>query len=197
MSGFFITRRAGGADVPGMYRVYNTNLDDYFAPENIEFFMMQWPRGQFVAEAITGGIVGSLSSYLLEPTVATITLLAVDAPYRGRGAGSALLDAFIPTCIGSGVSRIQLETRVTNSGAIRFYERKGFTISGMIPKLYSDGGDAYRLILDVNRYRRRGQSFFNRKYTVTVATTTIAIAMMMFFIMEDRPYMPRTSYTST
>ncbi len=193
MSGFFITRRAGGADVPGMYHVYNTNLDDYFAPENIEFFMMQWPRGQFVAEAITGGVVGSLSSYLLEPTVATITLLAVDAPYRSRGAGSALLDAFILVCMGSGISRIQLEARVTNSGAIRFYERKGFTVSGIIPGLYSDGGDAYRLILDVSRYRRRAQSFFNRKYTVTVDTITMAIAMMTFFIMDDSPYAPKTS----
>ena len=54
MEGMMFVRRAGGADVPAMFRIYNNNLDDYFAPENIEFFMLPWPRGQLVADSVTG-----------------------------------------------------------------------------------------------------------------------------------------------
>lgn len=151
MNGFFAVRRAGGADVPAMYRIYNGNLDDYFAPESIEFFMLQWPRGQLVAEAVTGGVAGALSSYVTEDGIASVALLAVDGPFRGRGAGSALLDALVPECMAEGLPAIQLEARVTNAGALRFYQRRGFRIIGTIPSLYNDGGDGYRLRLDLSR----------------------------------------------
>lgn len=151
MSGFIMARRAGGADVPAMYRVYNTNLDEYFAPESIEFFMLQWPRGQFVAEAITGGVAGALSSYIMEDGAATITLLAVDTAFRGLGAGTALMDAFLPEAVAAGAPRIQLEARETNLPAIEFYERRGFRITERLPGLYTDGGAGVRMVLDLSR----------------------------------------------
>ena len=101
-------RQAGGSDVPAMFRIYNSNLDDYFAPENIEFFMLQWPRGQLVAETVTGCIAGSLSSYLMEDGTASIALLAVDAPYRRMGAGKALINQLKTECWASGIKRMQL-----------------------------------------------------------------------------------------
>ncbi len=150
MSGFIIARNAGGSDVPAMYRIYNTNLDDYFAPEAIEYFMLQWPRGQFIAETITGSTVGALSSYMLDGQTASISLLAVDSDSRGLGAGSALLDAFLPVCMYHGLSRVQLEVRVTNAPAISFYERRGFRRTGVLPHLYNDGGDAFRMVKDIS-----------------------------------------------
>ncbi len=151
MSGFIIARHAGGNDVPAMYRIYNTNLDDYFPPEAIEYFMLQWPRGQFVAQAITGEVVGAMSSFMPDPSTASITLLAIDQRYRGIGAGSSLLNAFLPICIGSGITKVQLEARVTNLSAIEFYKKKGFVPSHILPHLYNDGGDGLRMVLDLNR----------------------------------------------
>ncbi len=151
MTGFMFTRRAGGADVPSMYRIYNTNLDDYFAPENIEFFMLQWPRGQLVAQTVTGAVAGALSSYILEDGTASIALLAVDAPFRGLGAGTMLINALQTECIGEGIGRMQLEARATNLRAIALYERLGFRRTQILPSLYSDGGDGIRLVLDLRR----------------------------------------------
>lgn len=145
------TRRAGGADVPSMYRIYNTNLDDYFAPENIEFFMLQWPRGQLVAQTVTGAVAGALSSYILEDGTVSIALLAVDAPFRGLGAGTMLINALRTECIGEGIGRMQLEARATNLRAIALYERLGFHRTQVLPSLYSDGGDGIRLVLDLRR----------------------------------------------
>ena len=151
MGGLMFVRQAGGSDVPAMFRIYNSNLDDYFAPENIEFFMLQWPRGQLVAETVTGCIAGSLSSYLMEDGTASIALLAVDAPYRRMGAGKALINQLKTECWASGIKRMQLEARVGNAPAIALYESLGFRWTVVLPSLYSDGGDGVRMVLDFNR----------------------------------------------
>ena len=151
MEGMMFVRRAGGADVPAMFRIYNNNLDDYFAPENIEFFMLQWPRGQLVAESVTGCIAVSLSSYLMEDGTASIALLAVDAPFRRMGAGKALINHLKTECWASGIRRIQLEARIGNVSAISLYESLGFRKTVILPSLYSNGGDGIRMVLDFNR----------------------------------------------
>lgn len=151
MSGLMVARHAGGADVPAMFRIYNSALDDYFNVESVEYFMLQWPRGQFVAESVLGGTVGALSSYILDDRTVSVALLAVDPSSQGRGAGSAMLDALITECRMSGLPRIQLEARVTNARALSLYERKGFRRTEMLPSLYSDGGDGVRLVLDLGR----------------------------------------------
>lgn len=151
MSGLMVARHAGGADVPSMFRIYNSSLDDYFSAESIEYFMLQWPRGQFVAESVLGGVVGALSSYILDGSTASLALLAVDPSSRGMGAGTAMLDALTRECFAAGLTRIQLEARVTNASAIRMYERRGFCRTEILPSLYSDGGDGVRMILDLNR----------------------------------------------
>lgn len=152
MSGLFTVRRAGGADVPAMFRIFNTNLDDYFAPDTLEWSMMQWPAGQLVAVSLTGETVGALNSYIIEDGVVSLALFAVDARFRGMGAGSALLDALRFECAGAGIRRIQLEARSTNSSAIAFYARRGFRKLCDLPGLYSDGGDGIRMVLDLGAF---------------------------------------------
>lgn len=149
--GFFTVRRAGGADVPSMYGIYTENLDDYVSADAIEFFMLQWPRGQLVAEAVTGGTAGALSSFVMEDGAVSVALLAVGGPFRGMGAGSALMDRIIAESIAVGAPRVQLEVRVTNSSAISFYERRGFVRTETVHGIYDDGGDGYRMVLDLGR----------------------------------------------
>ncbi len=149
MSGLFTVRRAGGSDIPSMFRIFNTNLDDYFAPDTLEWSMMQWPAGQLVAVSFTGDTVGALNSYIIGDGTVSLALFAVDATYRGRGAGSALMDALIFQCASHGIRRVQLEARTTNSAAIGFYTRRGFRKLCDLPGLYSDGGDGIRMVLDL------------------------------------------------
>lgn len=132
-------------DVQSVFAVLNLNLDDYFAPEVIEFFLAQWPEGQFVAESITGQIVGAVCCSRLSGNRASVSLLAVDSSVRGRGAGGMLLSNVRRACVMQGIGTIQLEVRTTNTTALEFYKRRGFTVTEFLPSFYNDGGDGYRM----------------------------------------------------
>ena len=132
-----------------MYGIYTENLDDYVSADAIEFFMLQWPRGQLVAEAVTGGTAGALSSFVMEDGAVSVALLAVGGAFRGMGAGSALMDRIMAESIAVGAPRVQLEVRVTNGPAISFYERRGFVRTETVRGIYGDGGDGYRMVLDL------------------------------------------------
>ena len=127
-------------DVQSVFAVLNLNLDDYFAPEVIGFFLAQWPEGQFVAESITGQIVGAVCCSKLSGNRASVALLAVDSSVRGRGAGGMLLSNVRRACMMQGIGTIQLEVRTTNTT-----KRRGFTVTEFLPSFYNDGGDGYRM----------------------------------------------------
>ena len=52
----------------------------------------------------------------------------VNAAYRGRGIGSALMDRAEAYCKSLGFSSIVLHVEETNTDARRLYERRGFTL---------------------------------------------------------------------
>ncbi len=64
--------------------------------------------------------------------------LAVDEPYRGRGLGRSLLERLVADTRGDGTRGYTLEVRVSNHGAIRLYERTGFTPTGIRRGYYTD-----------------------------------------------------------
>lgn len=71
--------------------------------------------------------------------VAWIATLAVLPEFRGRGIGSALLQA----CEGRiSVNRIRLCVRISNNTAIRLYERFGYGRVGEWSRYYQDGESA-------------------------------------------------------
>ena len=146
-----IIRHPGQCDVQKMFTVLNSNLDDYFAPDVINFFMMQWPKGQLIAVDLFGNVMGVLCGSRLDGSRASISLLAVDSRYRGHGIGSQLIEEFKRSCFMEGRSTVQLEVRTRNTRAISFYQRKGFTITEELPRFYSDGGDGYRMTMDLRR----------------------------------------------
>ena len=139
-------RQAGEWDAEKVFSIINGNLDDYFSPDVINFFRMQWPTGQFIAEDFLGNPVGAICGSRLDGGRASISLFAVSAGQRGRGIGTQLLEAFRRRCLMEGMSTIQLEVRTTNTNAIRFYERHGFVRTEHLPHFYNDGGDGYRMV---------------------------------------------------
>lgn len=78
-----------------------------------------------------------------------IITLAVDNRYRRRGIGSKLLKLFIETEKRRGIKMIYLEVSVKNKVAIKFYEKHGFKISGILRRYYRDNSDAYIMILNL------------------------------------------------
>ncbi len=66
---------------------------------------------------------------------AYITNIAVNKEFRRQGAGEALLKAIINSC--ADLSFVTLEVRVSNSAAIKLYEKQGFVSQGIRKNFYS------------------------------------------------------------
>src|SRR5207247_1267806 len=68
------------------------------------------------------------------------------AGWRRRGFGRQIMDAFVQRCAMRGLRRIELEVRISNEEAIRFYKRYGFDIAAVLPKFYTDGEDGFKMV---------------------------------------------------
>lgn len=73
--------------------------------------------------------------------MANLISIAVVPEARGRGAASLLLSSTIRRLKLRGVERLTLTVRKSNGGAIRFYERHGFTRLRRSLRYYEDGED--------------------------------------------------------
>jgi ribosomal-protein-alanine N-acetyltransferase len=65
-----------------------------------------------------------------------INNLAVRGDFRGRGAGTALLEHVLQAGASRGADRATLEVRRSNAPALRLYERLGFTVAATRPNYY-------------------------------------------------------------
>ncbi|MBS0341476.1 MAG: GNAT family N-acetyltransferase [Proteobacteria bacterium] len=77
---------------------------------------------------------------------AHLALLAVRGAQRRHGLGSALLAWLEATARVAGCKLVRLEVRVTNPGAMAFYQRHGFEESGVAVGYYEGVEDAVRML---------------------------------------------------
>jgi RimJ/RimL family protein N-acetyltransferase len=103
----------------------------------------------FVAES-GHGVVGRLSiardPHPASPHVADVGLL-VAAGHRGRGIGSALLDAAVAWSRRVGIRKLELHVFPHNTPAIHLYERFGFVQEGYRRGHYRRGGEVLDAVL--------------------------------------------------
>jgi ribosomal protein S18 acetylase RimI-like enzyme len=78
-----------------------------------------------------GGRRAGLLTYEIGP--AGLEVVTLDALERGRGAGTALLDAARRTAAAHGRARVWLVTTNDNLDALRFYQRRGMRIARVRP----------------------------------------------------------------
>lgn len=72
--------------------------------------------------------------------------IAVAKKYRNQHIGTQLLNLAEKIATQENKSAITLEVSTNNHGAIAFYNKHGYTVSGSIPDYYSDGSDAIKMI---------------------------------------------------
>lgn len=131
-------------DLPAVTTIVRDVLRENY-PTSIYLDIHKWWREGFLVATFEGHPVGFLAAVVPSDGQARILMLAVTEANRSRGIGSFLMDQFLKACGMRGLKRIELEVRVSNTRAIRFYERYGFAISQTLPKFYTDGEDGYKM----------------------------------------------------
>lgn len=111
-----------------------------------------WSRDDYIqlgaepgALALVLEIAGELAGFLVGRQVsdqAEVFNLAVHHATRRQGAGSALVVAALLEFGSRGAKSVYLEVRESNTGAIAFYERHGFSKTGIRPGYYRQPDEA-------------------------------------------------------
>lgn len=132
-------------DLPAVATIVRDALHENY-PTSLYLDIHRWWREGFLIAVLEGQPVGFLAGVIPADGQARILMLAVAEPYRSRGIGSLLMDAFLKECELRALKRIELEVRISNGGAIRFYERYGFSVAHVLPRFYTDGEDGYKMV---------------------------------------------------
>lgn len=140
-----IVRRFSINDIHSVMRVVKRSLGETYPPSLYLTLHNIWSDGFMVAEE-NGQIIGLVAAVESEKRVARVLMLAVLPEHRGRSYGSTLLKKLEDRCLAGAFRAIGLEVRKSNSSAISFYERHGYSVSGEIENFYLNGEGAYQMI---------------------------------------------------
>jgi ribosomal protein S18 acetylase RimI-like enzyme len=134
-----------------------SDLDDLVALEESSFATDRLSRTQYrrhldsesaqvlVASANHRNFLGTAVVFFRKGTqVARLYSIATKAEARGKGVGSALLEAAEKLALRRRRKALRLEVRTDNEDALRLYERLGYKRIGRYDGYYGDGADAWR-----------------------------------------------------
>ncbi|MGC1548259.1 MAG: N-acetyltransferase [Rhodanobacter sp.] len=134
-----------------------SDLDDLVALENSTFDSDLLSRAQYrrhldsdtalvlVASANHRRFLGTAVVFFRKGSrVARLYSIASKPEARGKGVGTALLDAVEAAARQRRCVAVRLEVRDDNANAVRLYERHGYKHIGHYPHYYQDGSHAWR-----------------------------------------------------
>ncbi|GEP11544.1 GNAT family N-acetyltransferase [Methylobacterium gnaphalii] len=137
-------RLAGLADLDALVALENASFVDERASRRSIRYSLRSPTMSVLAAVIEDGegevLVGAAT---LERRrggkIARLASIAVASSRSGQGLGGLLLDAAEAEARRHGCTRLRLEARTGNHGAIRLYERYGYTYYATKDDYYQDG----------------------------------------------------------
>ena len=136
------TRKFRPEDIRNVVEIGNSSLTEYYTDTLLLDLYEAWPNS-FIVYTVNDRIVGFIVGSKFSRTEARILLLAVDASFRRKGIGMALMNNFVEVCNHENLLSVRLEVRTDNDQAIGFYKAFGFSIISVIRAYYSDASDAY------------------------------------------------------
>ena len=147
----YTIRTAVAADEEKIRELFLEMLRTILHTENVDgyeegYLDKYWSSGEdriYIADA-GGEAVGFLSAEVYHDPVDHVYLddFSVTAGYRNRGIGSALLRAAEAYAGETGSRAVLLHVEKTNTSAMRFYERSGYSV-------FRDDGDRFLLKKDI------------------------------------------------
>ena len=131
-------------DMFSVIKLASDTLPERYNPSLFNYFFETFPQGFIVAE-ISHKIIGFIIGVKINLENAKILMLSISEDYRKQKIGSMLLSRFIKEIKIEHVQHIDLEVRIDNEKAIKFYLKHGFKISQKIIEFYQDSEDAYTM----------------------------------------------------
>ncbi|MCJ1437197.1 N-alpha-acetyltransferase mak3 [Xylographa pallens] len=139
--------------LPAIRQMISKDLSEPYSIYVYRYFLYQWGELCFMAldpqDTLIGVIISKLEPHRGGPMRGYIAMLAVKEDYRGKGIATALVRMAIDAMIEKDADEIALETEVTNTAAMKLYERLGFLRSKRLHRYYLNGNTAFRFLLYV------------------------------------------------
>jgi ribosomal-protein-alanine N-acetyltransferase len=137
-------RRASSLDIPAIVEIEREGFSDPWEQEVFVEALTYFPTTYFVAVnegRVVGFVVGAMED-TGENIYGHIANIAVSRQYQHRGIGRLLVSRFEHQCILELGTGVQLEVRVSNTAAQRFYRMLGYHDIFVIDHYYANGEDA-------------------------------------------------------
>lgn len=135
-----VIRAAHPDDAPALAAMMNQRSSAAMTAQVLYVTDAEWQQrvvsdaqNRILVAEVDGAVVGNAGLHLMTRRRAHSAGLgmAVREEYRGRGVGSALLDAIIDLADNwYNIVRLELQVYTDNEPAVRLYERRGFAIEG-------------------------------------------------------------------
>ena len=147
----FSPRPAGQDDVSELVRIENrvhsSPWDEAHFSAELE---KPYSRILVMTDDETDSVIAGYVVFWLMFDEAQILNIAVDLPYRGLGLARALIRQVVSQALKKDIRKLLLDVRKSNQAAIALYQSMRFSIAQVRKGFYSDGEDAYTMVLELD-----------------------------------------------
>ena len=138
----FEIRKVQPTDIFPVIKIAYESLPERYSPMIFNTFN-ESPSREFLVAEKAKKIIGFIIGIKTNNETVRIPMLAVHKNYRKQGIGSALVTHLLKKLLLQNIQHIDLEVKTSNTAAIQFYKKHGFTIIETITNFYQTGENAY------------------------------------------------------
>ena len=157
-NGDYIFYRCEQENLPSVIEINLNSLPEHYTEYFFESILKELPEAFIVAEfdaKIVGYAMCKIEfgfsnfrklGFVKKGHVVSIALLE---EHRGKKVGTILMEEAMNGLLSRRTEEVYLEVRVSNSAAIKMYEKLNFKLKSRLKSYYRDGEDAYLMALEL------------------------------------------------
>lgn len=158
-NGDYVFYRCGPENLHSVIEINLKSLPEHYTEYFFESILKELPESFIVAE-VDGKIIGYVMckiefgfsnfrklGFVKKGHVVSIAILE---EHRGKRIGTILMEEAINGLVSRRTEEVYLEVRVSNSAAIKMYEKLNFKVRSRLKSYYRDGEDAYLMAIELS-----------------------------------------------